>query len=321
MDAENAAGLLEGAAAVRVAVLGDLMVDIYTMGSVNRISPEAPVPVVEIVERRASPGGAANAAVCVAGLGAQAVTLGTIGNDAEGRELRTLLEEMGVGCVLHASDDEPTITKHRIWSENQQLLRIDNEQRPAAGAALERLKSGFVAGDYDAVLISDYGKGVLDAGSCPWVIEQCRSAGVPVVIDPKAADFSMYAGADLLKPNEKEARLAFSTRFGRDGSIPEIGEYLASEIASHVAITRGPEGIDLFGPDGHQRIPVRRQNVFDVTGAGDVAAAALSVCAALGHTLPEACELANAAARLSVSRVGTGSVSLEDLKQDELQHG
>ena len=139
---------------------------------------------------------------------------------------------------------------------------------------------------------------------------------MPVVVDPKSSDFSRYAGATVVKPNEREARSAFAARHGRSGTIEEIGMYLAAEVATHVAITRGANGIDYFHDGRHVHVPVHQQTVFDVTGAGDVAAAVLTTCVAIGRDLVESCRLANAAARISVSRVGTGAVTHADLTRN-----
>lgn len=316
MQPHEVSALLVGAGTCRVAVVGDAMIDVYAWGKVERISPEAPVPVVQITHETSSPGGAANAAVCVAALGATTTLFGTVGTDPRAEQLVELLAAGGVRSAVAVSDTEPTITKQRIWSGGQQLLRLDSEQRPEPGHALERLQGTLDVTQFDAVLISDYGKGVLDDGSTAWVIDQAREAGTPVVIDPKAEDFSMYRGCTIIKPNEREARRAFAARFRREGTIEEIGRYLVDEVSTVAIITRGADGIELFTADGHQHFPVHRQTVYDVTGAGDVVAAVLSLGAGMGWSLSDACRLANVAARISVSRVGTGGVSLEDLVEE-----
>jgi D-beta-D-heptose 7-phosphate kinase/D-beta-D-heptose 1-phosphate adenosyltransferase len=316
MRASERAELLDQAPGCCVSVVGDVMIDVYAWGRVDRISPEAPVPVVQVTGETSSPGGAANAAVCVAALGSKVELFGTVGIDARADELTALLAQSAVTSRFFASEIEPTITKQRIWSGGQQLLRLDTEVLPATGSAQARLESVFVADGFDAVLISDYGKGVIDAASTAWIIEQAGQAGIPVVVDPKHDDFSMYAGCTLIKPNEKEARRAFRTRHLRDGSLEEIGSFLTTEIAQQAVITRGANGIELFADGQHVHLPVHSQNVYDVTGAGDVVAAVLTVGAASKWSLVDACRLANVAARISVSRVGTGGVSAAELLAD-----
>jgi D-beta-D-heptose 7-phosphate kinase/D-beta-D-heptose 1-phosphate adenosyltransferase len=307
--------LLTGTENARIAVVGDVMLDAYTWGRVNRISPEAPVPVVEIVSQTSSPGGAANAAACVAALGVRTTLFGTIGDDLNGRTLCGQLDALGIDAQMTVTPDEPTVTKHRIWSGSQQLLRVDAELRPSDGVALDRLQAVFDPRGFDAVLVSDYDKGAVDAASCRWLIGTARAADVPVLVDPKSADYDRYRGATVIKPNEREALAAFLARHGTGADHMEIGRYLVTEIADAAILTRGADGVDLFCPD-HHHLPVRRQNVYDVTGAGDVVAAVITVGLALGWDLIAACRLANAAARISVSRIGTGGVSRDEILHD-----
>lgn len=319
MEAAEILALLTPAPSCRVAVVGDVMIDVYTWGRVDRISPEAPVPVVDVSHDTRSPGGAANAAVCVAALGAHSTLFGTVGADLQADQLVHMLSDQSVVARCAQSVDEPTITKHRIWSGGQQLLRLDHEKRPAPGVATERLRNMLVVDEFDAILVSDYGKGVVDRESAQWVIGEARRAGVPVVVDPKSEDFSLYAGCTVIKPNEKEARKAYRFRHGVEGTIEQIGEYLLSEVSECAVITRGADGIELFVSGEHRHIPVHRQNVYDVTGAGDVVAAVLTIGVGLRWSIHEACRLANAAARVSVSRVGTGGVSVDDVIR-EVEH-
>jgi rfaE bifunctional protein kinase chain/domain len=313
--------LLASGATTRVAVIGDLMIDRYTWGHVGRISPEAPVPVVEMSHDTASAGGAANAGVCASALGAAVTVFGAVGEDTGEPELRSMLASAGCDATLLVSTTVPTTTKHRIWAGGQQLLRIDAERPLDSDDAVRFLDAELDAAQFDAVLVSDYGKGFVSPDSFRLVAKRCREAAVPLVVDPKVIDFGVYSGATIIKPNEREARLAFSHRFQRPADdLAEIGRYLVSEIAGQAVITRGPNGVDYFTADRQGNVAVESQNVFDVTGAGDVVAAVLTVLTAAGADLVDACEVANLAARVCVGRVGTGGVTPEKILASIADH-
>jgi D-beta-D-heptose 7-phosphate kinase/D-beta-D-heptose 1-phosphate adenosyltransferase len=300
----------------RVLVVGDIMLDRYTRGHVRRVSPEAPVPVVERLSDTESLGGAANAAICVRALGPQVVLVGAVGDDPDGQRLSHLGHD-GIELRTIRWHRAPTIIKHRIWADGQQLIRIDTEQLPPEPLSAEQVLAQIgQLSDFDAVLLSDYAKGVVTRDTAAALLGAARAAAVPVVVDPKVDDASLYAGCTLIKPNESEARRAFRFATGRDGEIDEIGEYLTSEVATWAAITRGAAGMHLFGPGVHSEFPVRARPVYDVTGAGDVVAAVFAAALGAGIDLDQACRLANDAASLAVSRVGTGAVTFSELEDE-----
>jgi D-beta-D-heptose 7-phosphate kinase/D-beta-D-heptose 1-phosphate adenosyltransferase len=298
----------------RIVVVGDAMLDIYTWGEVSRISPEAPVPVVSLVGETATPGGAANAAVCIAALGAKPELVAKVGHDINGDKLARLLIDQNV--LLHplSGSDEPTTTKNRIWSSGQQLLRLDVEQPSDAGADCDALADVTDVSSAGAVLVSDYGKGVVNDESAAWLVAECQRTQTPLIVDPKFRDFSRFRGCTVIKPNEREAADAFEARYGRVGTVAEIGKFLTTEIAELAVVTLGAHGIALFGDGDARRLEPRARTVYDVTGAGDIVAAVLAVGIASGWTMDDACEVANMAAGVCVSRVGTGGVTMEEIE-------
>lgn len=289
------------------------MLDRYLHGSVERISPEAPVPVLHVRITYVRPGGAANVAVNVAALGGVPRLVGAVGADAAADHLRRTLAEEGVAAEgLLVTDTVPTTTKTRLLSGHHQVARFD-EERPltdaAAHAALVERARGLVAGVGVAVL-SDYAKGVCDAAVCRAVIEAGRRAGATVIVDPKDADFTKYAGADVITPNRGEAAavVQFPIRDADDAirAARRIAERFS--IAS-VIVTLGEQGMVVVADGDVSLIPTQARRVFDVTGAGDTAVAMLAVALAEGADLPQACFLANAAAGLQVARIGTARIS------------
>jgi D-glycero-beta-D-manno-heptose-7-phosphate kinase len=303
----------------RVLVAGDLMMDEYIMGSVRRISPEAPVPVVEIQRRTHVPGGAANTAANVAGLGGRPVLVGVVGQDPAGAHLREAVEKRGVctdGLVVDA--DRPTTTKTRIVAHSQQVVRVDQEERAplprhtedkllrAAAACLENV---------DACVVSDYAKGVVSARFAEHLIASARRAGKPVVVDPKGTAYEKYRGATVVKPNVHEAGQVLNCEMDGIAALLRAGrDLLALLEGSAVLITRGAQGMSLF-LDGVQplHIPAEARDVYDVTGAGDTVASTLGLALAAGASLTQAARLANRAAAVVVGKVGTTAVRLHDL--------
>lgn len=294
------------------AVVGDAMLDAYTWGDVTRVSPEAPVPIVNYQRQSAVPGGAANAAACVAALGAPTRLIAKVGADLNGSVLDEGLVDAGVELVRLGSD-EPTTTKHRIWAAGQQLIRVDTEVVSAVGAFPDAVTDAVMSGNPDVVLVSDYGKGVANPEALAALFAQLRERRIPSVVDPKDPDFARYRGCTCIKPNEREARDAFTARFGRDGTIEEIGEYLIDEIADEAVITLGGRGMYLVQPHGGVRVDAVERNVYDVTGAGDVVAAILAYGYGSGWPTLLACEIASAAASVVVSKKGTTTVGPHEI--------
>ncbi|HWK54448.1 MAG TPA: bifunctional D-glycero-beta-D-manno-heptose-7-phosphate kinase/D-glycero-beta-D-manno-heptose 1-phosphate adenylyltransferase HldE [Hyphomicrobiales bacterium] len=305
----------------RVLVVGDVMLDRYWHGSTSRISPEAPVAVVRVQDTKDSPGGAANVALNVAALGAAASVTGLVGDDATGRALQTSLNAAGVLCDFHAVPDKPTITKLRVISRHQQLIRLDFEEPfPLADAARLSAKVQALLPGTDVLVLSDYKKGAL--AQVPELISLARDAGVPVMIDPKGSDFSIYRGATLLKPNLHE----FEEIVGPCASEMELvskGQTLLRDLELQaLLITRGEHGMTLLRKDApEQHFPARARDVFDVTGAGDTVIAVVAASVATGKPLPEAVALANIAAGLAVAKLGTAAISGPELRREIQRDG
>lgn len=305
---------------VTVLTVGDVMLDEYIWGVVRRISPEAPVPVVEISRRTYAAGGAANVAAGVIALGGRTFLSGVIGADSSAAALREALGAAGVGAEdLVVDRSRPTTSKTRVIAHAQHVVRTDYEESdPLPGvveeALLERV-CGLVA-QADAVVLSDYKKGVVSEVLAARMIEVAVAHGKPVVVDPKGRDYAKYRGATVITPNADEA--------GQAANVPVEGESDLLEAASRLSttcdgaallVTRGAAGMTLFTRDSRLDVPTRARDVYDVTGAGDTVVAMLAV--ALGRDMPleQAVVLANAAAGIVVGKVGTSTVTLEELER------
>jgi D-beta-D-heptose 7-phosphate kinase/D-beta-D-heptose 1-phosphate adenosyltransferase len=298
----------------RVLVVGDSMLDRYWFGAVSRISPEAPAPVVHVKNCEERAGGAGNVALNIAALGARARVLGYRGKDEAGAALAGLLERAGVAHDLLETEGYPTIVKLRVIGRQQQLLRLDFEE-PLHDIDHTELLARFAADleDADLVILSDYGKGTLACAS--EMIDLCRAAGRPVLVDPKGKDFGKYRRADLVTPNLAEfENVACPCR--DEEELEEKGQALLARLElGALLITRGEHGMTLLRPgEPVLHLPTRAREVYDVTGAGDTAIAALGACLAAGSSLPEAMQLANLAAGLAVGKLGAASVSPEELE-------
>ena len=303
---------LERIRAARVLVVGDAMLDRYWFGAVERISPEAPVPIVRVDREEERLGGAANVALNVKTLGAQATLLTVVGDDEPARKLRLLLEREGVAALLGNDPQLFTIVKLRVIGRSQQLLRIDFENQPdhevLAGmlADFERALPG-----HDAVLFSDYGKGGLT--HIPRMIELAAVAGRPVLIDPKGSDYSRYAGASVVTPNRAE----LAQVIGAWSSEAQLHERVHALRRTHrlgaLLLTRSEDGMTLFDDAGHLNVPAQAREVFDVTGAGDTVIATLAAMLGSGLLLRDAMAHANRAGGIVVGKFGTASVSFDEL--------
>ena len=304
---------------VRVLTVGDLMLDEYVWGRVSRISPEAPVPVVEVEGHSHVPGGAANVASGVVALGGSALLGGTVGNDEHGRQLRAALAERSVDCggVLD-SDGRRTTVKTRVIAHSQQVVRTDFEQRePLDDALAERLLAwaGEVLPDTDVLVLSDYAKGLLTAPIIQGLIERAAAAEKPVVVDPKGVRYEKYRGATILTPNVHDAERAAQYPVQEDGDLREVARRLESVLpGTQLLITRGAEGMSLMRGGESIDIAADARDVYDVTGAGDTVVATLAAALGRGVDLEDAVRLANAAAGIAVGKVGTASVTLDELR-------
>ena len=299
-------------AAARVLVVGDAMLDRYWFGAVDRISPEAPVPVVRVEREEERLGGAANVALNVQALGARATLLTVVGTDDPARRLRELLAEHGISALLGSDPQLLTIVKLRVIGRAQQLIRIDFENQPdheVLAAMLDDFER--VLPDHDAVLFSDYGKGGL--AHIPQMIERARRLGKPVLVDPKGSDWSRYAGATAITPNRAELAQVVGAWNG-EADLDTRAQRLRGELdVEGIVLTRSEEGMSLFDASGHHRVAAAAREVFDVTGAGDTVIATLAAMLASGLTLGAAMPIANRAGGIVVGKFGTASVSADEL--------
>jgi rfaE bifunctional protein kinase chain/domain len=297
----------------RILVVGDAMLDCAIRGSVARISPEAPVPVLDYVETTYTPGGAANVAMNVRALGAKAVLAAVVGDDEEGERLISLLRDKGIELDALAVDaGRPTTTKTRVIAQGQHMLRIDRERRdPPAAAVLRDLGDALLArlSEVDAVIISDYGKGVLEPWLLKRVLIESRRRGVPTVVDPSGSDARRYAGATALTPNLREA-IELGGGAPLEGAICVIVERTQ---CTAVLVTLGAGGMTLFESGAETTVPAAVHEAFDCTGAGDTVAAVFTLALASGAPTRRCAELANCGAGVVVQRVGAATLTLAEL--------
>ena len=308
-------------AGIRVLVAGDVMLDRYWHGGTGRISPEAPVPVVRVSGREERPGGAANVALNVAALGGGAELVGVTGQDEAGETLHAALAAAGVTCRFQQSAEQPTITKLRVISRHQQLLRLDFEESIDGldPAPFTRHVADALAG-CEVLVLSDYLKGALRDPRA--LISAARERGVPVLVDPKGTDFARYRGATLLTPNLGELEAVVGAVYS-ERELVDKGQQLMTELELQaLLVTRGEHGMTLLR-DGRQELhlPAHAREVFDVTGAGDTVISVLAASLAAGSALEEAVALANIAAGIVVGKLGTAVVSAPELRRAVFQEG
>lgn len=319
-DPSRTAGLpgRERMAAARVLVVGDAMLDRYWFGAVDRISPEAPVPVVRVEREEERLGGAANVALNVKSLGAPATLMTVVGDDEPARRVRALLAQQGVDSLLGEDPQLYTIVKLRVIGRAQQLIRIDFENQPhheVLAAMLDRYEAALT--QHRAVLFSDYGKGGLT--HIPRMIELARRAGLPVLVDPKGSDYRRYAGATVITPNRAELAQVIGP-WQDEAELHRRAHALREELGLEaVLLTRSEDGMSLFdrhgGVPSHLQVPAQAREVFDVTGAGDTVIATLAALLAAGLDLRSAMPLANRAGGIVVGKFGTATVSYDELQE------
>ncbi len=304
-------------AETRVLVVGDVMLDRYIWGDVERISPEAPVPVVRLSHRSEQPGGAANVAMNIASLGARVTLCGFAGEDEEGGALNAYLEKAGIEARLTRIPGHPTTSKLRILGGRQQILRLDHERTagfPAQdyGALLAEVERALPGAR--AVVLSDYAKGVLSEEVCRAVIDQARAAGIPVLVDPKHRDFSRYRGATTICPNLQEMSAACGVAPREVEPMLEAARAMLPALdLAYITLTLSEKGIAVVKPEGARTFPAVARQVFDVSGAGDTVIATLALALASGLAVETAVPLANVAAGIVVSKVGTVPITRDEL--------
>ena len=299
----------------RLLVIGDVMLDRYWHGSASRVSPEAPVPVVQVTNREDRPGGAGNVALNIAALGSAVRLVGVVGDDETGLELLSRLKAAGVYCDFLQSEEKPTITKLRIISQHQQLIRLDFEKAFEASDIIGlQDKAKSLVDDSQVMVLSDYGKGALQ--DIIDLIDLGRSRNIPIIVDPKGSEFTKYRGATLITPNLSEFEAVVGGSDNEDELVNK-GLRLVRELnLEAILITRGEHGMTLIRPDSPElHLPARAQEVFDVTGAGDTVISVLAASMAAGDGLADATALANLAAGLVVGKLGTAAISGPELRR------
>ncbi|MGH7652966.1 MAG: bifunctional heptose 7-phosphate kinase/heptose 1-phosphate adenyltransferase [Gemmatimonadaceae bacterium] len=308
--------LLEAGAQTRVAIIGDAMLDVYLRGDVDRISPEAPVPVVRIREKELALGGAANVAQNVAAIGASCDLVCAVGEDAEGQVLKEMLRDLKAEMRSVVTVERRTTTKTRVLARSQQIVRFDEEEdADIRGDEVVRLVDAAITAidNADSVVFEDYNKGVLTPALIAPAMQNAKARGIPVVVDPKYRNFFSYEGATIFKPNrrELESALGASVRIDHPEALPETLKKLGVE---HLLLTLGEEGMALIAADGEiGRVPTTAREVYDVVGAGDTVTAYLATMLAGGATPAEAAVIANFAAGVEVAKLGAATVSIDEV--------
>jgi rfaE bifunctional protein kinase chain/domain len=315
---ERLVALLESARGRRIAVIGDAMLDVYLRGDVDRISPEAPVPVVRVTERKLALGGAANVAQNITAIGAHCEMVCAVGDDAAGVTVRQMLHDVGADTRSIVRVARPTTTKTRVLARAQQLVRYDEEEDgDLDGEDMENLLAAAMAAAEraDALIFEDYNKGLLTASVIAPVIERARERKIPTVVDPKYRNFFAYRGATIFKPNRRELESAFGADVDLEHSaaLPTTFDRLGVE---HLLLTLGEKGMALLSADGEiGRVPTTAREVYDVVGAGDTVTAYLGTMLAAGGTASEAAVIANFAAGVEVGKLGAATVTPDEVTE------
>ena len=319
---KNLAGIAEKFGGRKILVIGDIMLDKYIWGDVNRISPEAPVQVVNVINEQHVPGGASNVAANIASLGAKASIVGIVGDDSTKEHLISELKKRNVDTGSLVTDESKrTILKVRIFGRKQQLLRFDYEKTGDIGKNTEKKLIDIIGkkvNDADAVIVSDYAKGTITKSLMEKLKAMCNGKNKMIVVDPKPEHKEFYSNVTLITPNHSEAHKM--TRFKEDEDakidIEKMGREILNDLKSNVLITRGEKGMSLFEKNGRiTHIPTFAKEVYDIIGAGDTAVATLTLALACGASLEDSAIIANYAAGIVVGKVGTSAVTIEELKR------
>ncbi len=316
---ENLLNIVKRFHKARILVIGDIMVDHFVYGTVDRISPEAPVPVVQVKSEKLMPGGAANVVNNVSKLGAKVYVAGVVGNDYNGNILKRMVDKETVNSEgILTLDNFQTIIKTRVIAHNQQIVRFDKENNGKfSGGVYKALISGIkkIADDIDAVIISDYGKGLIEKKFFSTVVNFLREKGKFISLDPKVENFKFYKNISILTPNINEAFGGSGIKIKDEKTLIKASKMIFKKVKSdYLLITRGESGMSLFYPDNKSEyLKARAKDVYDVTGAGDTVISTLTVAKSVGAGIFEACYIANAAASIAVSQLGTYAVGVEEL--------
>ena len=308
---ERAIDLISKFPDITVAVIGDIILDKYLWGDVERISPEAPVPVVDVKKETVSLGGASNVANNIASLDAKVYMIGVVGDDENAKIIENLLKSKNINPILIKDRSRPTIEKTRIIAVSQQLLRIDREDRSKLSTEIEDKIINEIKNIKDKInvfIVSDYGKGVITQR----IMDFIKSLNKPIFVDPKPSNYQLYKHATILTPNKKEAYE--SIKADKNTDLEFVGRKIMSDLElNQLLITLGSEGMALFEGDKIVRIPTKAKKVFDVTGAGDTVISVLALARLAGGTWEESASLANTAAGYVVGEIGTATVSRDIL--------
>jgi rfaE bifunctional protein kinase chain/domain len=321
LSTQRTRGYLDSLKGAAIAVVGDVMLDRYYWGSVHRVSPEAPVPVVDVENETAHLGGAANVAMNLAGLGARPLLVGVIGHDAAGESVRSICRQTGLSAdQLAVSFERPTTTKTRIIGNNQQIARIDHEVRHYIDDQVRNqvMHALTACDDLRGIVLEDYDKGLLSPDLIAEVIGMARQRSIPVFVDPKRRQFFAYEHCTVFKPNRKEVSDALGTPVRTMADVERVGRELLDRLhCQSVLITLGAEGMMLIERDAASRtVPTRARKVADVSGAGDTTIATLAAMVCAGASVPEAAALANVAAGHVVAEPGIVSITADVLMAD-----
>jgi rfaE bifunctional protein kinase chain/domain len=311
IELERAKDIINSFKNRKILVVGDLILDKYLFGEVERISPEAPVPIVDIKEETLKLGGASNVAWNISKLGGKAYIVGVIGNDENGKILKRLLKEKNIEDLSVVDNDRLTTEKTRVIAVSQQLLRIDRENRKSLSAeVLDKIKKKIldVKNDIEGIIISDYGKGVITYE----LMEFLKNLNLPIFVDPKPSNFHLYKKTTIMTPNKKEAYEC--VKMNKENPIELVGEKILKELETNqLLITLGAEGMALFENDKITRIPAKAKKVFDVTGAGDTVISVLALAKLSGGTWLESAILSNLSAGYVVGEIGTAVLTSDKL--------
>jgi D-glycero-beta-D-manno-heptose-7-phosphate kinase len=307
-----------------ILIIGDLMLDEFVWGKVRRISPEAPVPVVEVTEETYRLGGSGNVAANILALGGKPIPIGIVGQDSAGEQLVNLIDQSRIDISGLVRNDRPTTLKTRIIAHSQQVVRADRESKqPVSSDVAAEVVARFLRHlpSASAVIVSDYNKGVVSGEVLSDILPQARTAAVPVFVDPKIEHADYYRPITIITPNQREAELLTGTSISDEASLKQAGHKLLEKFGCEYAlITRGEDGMSLFDAVNSHHLPTFAREVFDVTGAGDTVIATLSLAYAAGASIEECATLANHAAGIVVGKVGTATLSRSELLSDFVAH-